>query len=97
MSPINEYDRHTLSASIIQYYFPTIDQDTLALAVQNASDGFLANYSPIDSEKDDPTGLGSGATFEEFCIYIGRSYTEQEPINVDQNWLGHILHCCLSI
>ena len=78
-------------------HFPGASPENVKTVVALSCQHFIGDYSPVPSEHDRKKAGGSGVSFRDFVIYMGRDVTDQEPIGVSNEQLHRIIRGVISI
>ena len=95
--PLSESERRRLTQIHMKRHFPGASPENVKTVVTLSCQHFVGDYSPIKEEQDHKSAGGSGVSFEDFVIYMGRHVTKQEPDSVDSGRLDRIIRGVISI
>ena len=83
--PINKQQRLQQAREILEKHFPSITDETqIARICELISEGFRGDYSPLDKEKNNLRGIGTGATFRGYCLVVAGTISRMDPIGVPE-------------
>lgn len=91
MSPLKTSQKVGYARLYMRKYFPGVSDEIIQRVTSLAMHNFEGNYSPVKREQESPHAAGSGQTYEEFIIDLGRSVSGCEPQGINREQLHGIL------
>lgn len=97
MSPVPEVERRARSKQYMPKYFPGATPAQIQEVEILAITQFYEDLSPDRREQLHRLASGTGVSFEDFVIFLGRLVTRRDPVGVTPERLHKILVGVLSI
>jgi hypothetical protein len=91
MSPLSEREKREQAQKVLNKHFPHTDSAGRQRAEQLATKHFDGNYSPRPHEQVTQDASGTGNTYRQHVIAMGRRVTRKEPKGVKAKELNRII------
>ncbi len=89
---LSESERIILAHEYLSTWYPTATPQQVDRVVNIVTYGFSGNLSPITEEQDEPGATGTGASFEDFVIWVAHNVTGNWPPDFDTQRIGTIIY-----